>query len=246
MNREQITSTVQSDPITTDRIWDPLRPNLLPTGKSGQNEVKAFNCSHVAETNHIRTRAKSGAHIDSGYAAASLLGYTTTGFAFNDLPSRKGPRPVTLRGPLHIQCNGYGNPQHLDELTAAVLSWPYVESNLPNNSDSDTIPLRLEEAAAGYNFAAFISPREFGRVLTGAPTIYLALPLVCAHWAIVRGWAEPHYLCSYGLMPPGALVVYTPRDQHEASICYSLFLAAYTAAPKLTNSSGEPKPAPVN
>jgi hypothetical protein len=238
MNREQITSAVQSDPITTDRIWDPLRPNLLPTGKSGQNEVKAFSCIHVAETNHIGTRAKSGAHIDSGYAAASPLGYTTTGFAFNDLPSRKGPRPVTLRGPLHIQCNGYGDPQHLDELTTTVLGWPYVETNLPDKNSSNTIPLRLEETASGYNFAAFISPREFGRVLIGAPTIYLALPLVCAHWAIVRGWAEPHYLSSYGLMPPGALVVYTPRDRHELSISYSLFLAAYTAASKLSTAPG--------
>ena len=238
MNREQITSTVQSDPITTYRIWDLLRPNLLPTGKSGQNEVKAFNCSHVAETNHIGTRAKSGAHIDSGYAAASLLGYTTTGFAFNDLPSRKGPRPVTLRGPLHIQCNGYGDPQHLDELTTTVSGLPYVETNLPDKNSSNTIPLRLEETASGYNFAAFISPREFGRVLIGAPTIYLALPLVCAHWAIVRGWAEPHYLSSYGLMPPGALVVYTPRDRHELSISYSLFLAAYTAASKLSTAPG--------
>jgi hypothetical protein len=24
-----------------------------------------------------------------------------------------------------------------------------------------------------------------------------------AHWAIVRGWAEPHYLRSFGLMPAG-------------------------------------------
>jgi hypothetical protein len=246
MNREQVTSKVQSDPITTDRIWDLLRPNLLSTGKSGQNKVKTFNCSHVPETNQIGTRAKSGTHIDCVYAAPSPLGYTATGFAFHDLPSRKGPRPVTLRGPIHIQCNGYGNPQHLEGLTAAVLSWPYVESNLPNNSSSDTIPFRLKETAAGYNFAAFISPREFGRVLTGAPTIYLALPLVCAHWAIVRGWAEPHYLCSSGLMPPGALVVYTPRDQREASIGYSLFLAAYTAAAKLTNNFGELKPAPEN
>jgi hypothetical protein len=31
------------------------------------------------------------------------------------------------------------------------------------------------------------------------------LPLVCAHWAIVRGWAEPHYLTSFGLMPAGAV-----------------------------------------
>jgi hypothetical protein len=182
----------------------------------------------------------------SGYGAPPSLGYSTTGFGFHDLPSRKGPRPVTLGGPLHIQCNGYGDPQHLDELTTAALSWPHVDSNVPNNSSSDRIPLRLEETAAGYNFAAFISPREFGRVFMGAPTIYLALPLVCAHWAIVRGWAEPHYLCSHGLMPPGALVVYTPRDQDESSICYSLFLAAYTAASLLTNNSVDPKPAPGN
>jgi hypothetical protein len=51
----------------------------------------------------------------------------------------------------------------------------------------------------------FIAVREFGRILFEAFTIYLALPLVCAHWAIVRGWAEPHYLTSFGLMPAGAV-----------------------------------------
>jgi len=79
------------------------------------------------------------------------------------------------------------------------LSWPHVDNSLPNDNSSTTIPLRLEEVAAVYNFAAFISPREFGYVLIGAPTIYLDLLLVCAHWAIVRGWAEPHYLGSHGL-----------------------------------------------
>ena len=185
--------------------------------------------------NDVATRAESGGDIDCGYEPPPPLRYGATGFAFQDLPRRKGPRPATLRGPLHIQCNGHGDRQHLDELTTAVLSWPYVESTLPNDNCSNTVPLRLEETAAGYNFAAFISPREFARVLLGAPTIYLALPLVCAHWAIVRGWAEPHYLCSYGLMPPGVLVAYTPRDQHELSICYSLFLAAYTAPSNLSN-----------
>ena len=61
-------------------------------------------------------------------------------------------------------------------------------------------------------------------VLLGEPTIYLALPLVCAHWAIIRGRAEPPYLCSHGLMSPGAVVVYRPKDPHELFICYSLFM----------------------
>jgi hypothetical protein len=175
------------------------------------------------QMNDVGSRAESGGDIDCGYEP----------FAFQDLPRRKGPSPATFRGPLHIQCNGHGDRQHLEELTTAVLSWPYVESNLPNgNSSNPIIPLRLETTAAAFNVAAFISPREFARVLIGAPTIYLALPLVCAHWAIVRGWAEPHYLSSHGLMPPGVLVVYTPRDQRELSICYSFFVAAYTTASK--------------
>ena len=182
--------------------------------------------------NDLGIRARSGLDIDCGYEQ----------FAFQELPHRKGPRPATLRGPFHIQCNGHSDPQHLDELTTAVLSLPYVESTLPNDNSSNTVPLRLEDTAAGYNFAAFISPREFARVFLGAQTIYLALPLVCAHWAIVRGWAEPHYLCSHGLMPPGVLVVYTPRDQHELFICYSLFLAAYTAASNLSKGTNASMP----
>ena len=238
MNREQVTSTDQSGTIKTDRAWGLRSPGLV-TGEGGKNEVKAFNRDVGAKTNDIGTRTEAGPHIDCGYQPPPQLRYGATGFAFQDLPSRKGPRPATLRGPLHIQCNGHGDPQHLHKLTSAVLSWPYVETSLPDGNSSNTIPLRLQETAARYNFAAFISPGEFARVLLGAPTIYLALPLVCAHWAIVRGWAEPHYLCYHDLMPPGALVIYTPRDQHELSICYSLFLAAYTAASEVSYRAGD-------
>ena len=45
----------------------------------------------------------------------------------------------------------------------------------------------------------------------------------CAHRAIVRGWAEPHYLGSQGLMPAGTVVVYTPKDVEELAICTVLF-----------------------
>src|ERR1700741_370131 len=61
-------------------------------------------------------------------------------------------------------------------------------------------------------------------VLLGEPTIYLALPLVCAHWAIIRCRAEPPYLCSHGLISPGAVLVYRPKDPHELFICYSFFM----------------------
>jgi hypothetical protein len=51
--------------------------------------------------------------------------------------------------------------------------------------------------------------------------------LVSAHWAIVRGWAEPHLFSGFGLVPTGVMVVYTPRDEYERAICRSFFWVSY-------------------
>src|SRR5260370_36213340 len=139
------------------------------------------------------------------------------------LPLRKGPRAQTIRGPLHIQCNGYGDSKYVNQLVKEVLTWPDIELTPPFPNWPTTIPIRLIETATTKDSSAFLTAREFGRVLLGAPTIYLALPLVCAHWAIVRGWAEPHYLASFGSMPAGAVVVCAPRDEQELEVCYFLF-----------------------
>ena len=87
--------------------------------------------------------------------------------------------------------------------------------------------------AASSDPSAFITDREFGRVLLGAPTIYLVLPLLCARRAIVRGWAEPHYLGSQGLMPAGTVIVYTPKDVEELAVCLVLFSESYHLGRKI-------------
>ena len=127
----------------------------------------------------IGTRAQSGEDIDCGYEP----------FAFQDLPRRNGLRPATFRRPLHIQCNGYGDPHHLDELTAAICSWPYVERNPPLSSPSNTLHIRLEETAAGNDFAAFITPREFARVLLGNVCMESSL---ITRAAKVRAWVNKY------------------------------------------------------
>jgi hypothetical protein len=76
----------------------------------------------------------------------------------------------------------------------------------------------VAQDVATENPSVFITGREFGRVLFGPPTIYLTLPLLSAHWAIVRGWAEPHLSSGFGLVPPGVMVVYTPRHECEVAI----------------------------
>jgi hypothetical protein len=102
-----------------------------------------------------------------------------------------------------------------------------------------TIFVRLRQTAAERNPSAFIADTQFARVLLGAPTICLALPLICAHWAILRRWAEPHYLASYGLMPAGTVVVYTPRDAAELEVCTFFFEQSYRFACQAVNADRE-------
>ena len=151
----------------------------------------------------------------------------------HELPARRGRRPKTVRGPLHIQCNQHGDLKYLNQLVDEVLTWPYIESAEPFVTRSNTIPIRLMEMAASNDPSAFITDREFARVFLGVPTIYLVLPLLCAYRAIVRGWAEPHYLGSQGLMPAGTVVVYTPKDVEELAICSVLFSESYHLGRKI-------------
>ncbi len=142
------------------------------------------------------------------------------------LPNRRGKRPITAGCPIHIQCTDHGDDRALRDLMEEVMTWPDIETG-PLRSRADLISLRVDEDVATRDRSAFITGREFGRVLFAAPTIYLTLPLVCAHWAIVRGWAEPHLSSGSGLVPPGLMVVYTPRDEYEVMVCRSLFWVSY-------------------
>jgi hypothetical protein len=161
---------------------------------------------------------------------------TTTRFASEALPVRKGARPKTIIGPLHVQCNGHGDPKYLKQLLNDILSWPYVEPRPTSPNHLDRVSVRLQGIAATDDSSAFISGTEFARVLLAAPTIILVLPLVCAHWAIVKGWAEPHHLQSSGLMPAGTVIVYTPRNREELEVCYSLVFESYCFACKFVRA----------
>src|SRR5208337_2856288 len=143
------------------------------------------------------------------------------------LPIRKGKRPVTVRGPLHVQCSDNSDNMLLRELVEEVTGWPGIEASPLPVGGGGLVSFRIDEGLASDDLSNFINGTEFARVLFGAPTIYLTLPLSYAHWAIVRGWAEPHFSGSFGLVPPGVMVVYTPRDEQEVAVCRSLFWVSY-------------------
>ena len=109
------------------------------------------------------------------------------------LPNRRGKRPLTIVSPLHVQCSDHGDDKALRDLVNEVIAWPDIEAGPLPVGSADLISFQVGEDVATGDPSVFIAGREFGRVLFGAPTIYLTLPLICAHWAVVRGWAEPHY-----------------------------------------------------
>jgi hypothetical protein len=143
------------------------------------------------------------------------------------LSNRLGKRPITIRGPLHLQCSDHGDDEALRHLVEEVIAWPDIEAGPLPVGSADLVSLRVAKDVATRDASVFIRGREFGRVLFGAPTIYLTLPLSCANWAFIRGWAEPHFSSSFDLVPPGVMVVYTPRDEHEVTVCRSLFWVSY-------------------
>jgi hypothetical protein len=102
------------------------------------------------------------------------------------LPKRRGKRPVTIRGPLHVQCGDQGDDRRLHHLIDKVTAWPNVEAGPLPVGSGDLVSLQVGEDVATGDPSVFITGREFGRVLFGAPTIYLTLPLSCAHRAVVR------------------------------------------------------------
>jgi hypothetical protein len=83
-------------------------------------------------------------------------------------PARKGKRPQTIRGPLHMQCNGFGDLRYVNQLVYRVLNWPHIELSPPPVSPQDEIRIRLAKIAATGEPSAFLTAREFGRVLLGS------------------------------------------------------------------------------
>src|SRR5271157_5074436 len=88
-----------------------------------------------------------------------------------DLPRRRGARPKTIRAPLHLQCNGHGNPKYLNELIQEIRSWPDIEPNPPCIARPDTLSICLVERTIAQNPNTFIAEREIARVLLGPTSI---------------------------------------------------------------------------
>ena len=86
------------------------------------------------------------------------------------LPPRRGRRPTTIRGPLHLQCDDNRDDALLRELIQEAAVWPGVQASPLPLGGADLVSLRLDKKLAAGPAPSFITGREFGRVLFGAPT----------------------------------------------------------------------------
>src|SRR5258708_13270025 len=107
---------------------------------------------------------------------------TAESFASNCIPVRKGAKPKTIMGPLHIQCNGHGDPKYLKQLVDDVLTWPHIEPTPSFVTPPSTIRIRLEDVAASTDSSPSIIAREFARVPLAAPPISLPPPFPSPPW----------------------------------------------------------------
>lgn len=61
-------------------------------------------------------------------------------------------------------------------------------------------------------------------------SLHLVLPLASAEAAIEAGWAEQHPIARLGIITPGAVMVYAPRDAYEVDIVVGLVRTSYAFA----------------
>ena len=90
------------------------------------------------------------------------------------IATRKGIRPKTVRGPLHIQCDGSGDGGRFRELIAEVLSWPNVECIplLANSPDFISVHLKQGLGAITADIPASLnSVLDSSSALRGSSTL---------------------------------------------------------------------------
>lgn len=153
------------------------------------------------------------------------------------MPQRPGPRPSTTPTNPHTQLDQQpGDDQPRQRLIGQLANLPGVVWAGSMISVPGARALTLPHGPAQGPPDAFMIDTEFAH-LHPAPdySLHLVLPPAAAEAAIGAGWAEQHPIARLGIISPGAVMVYAPRDAHEADIAAGLVRASYTYA-----TGGEP------
>lgn len=148
------------------------------------------------------------------------------------LPVRSGPRPTTTPTNPHTQLDQQptdGRPRR--RLEAALAALPDVRWGPSRISVPGAVALLLDPGVAAGPPEAFLVPGEFAHLHPDPDhSLHLALPTALAEQAVQAGWAEQHPVARRGLIPPGSVMVYAPRDAAEADVVAALVRASWEYA----------------
>jgi hypothetical protein len=184
-----------------------------------------------------------------GTAEASTDYVSPQGETYEDLtvifPQRPGPRPTTTDDEPHEQLDQLGPVELWDELSKRAFGLPGVREDKSGYSFPETKALWLDPEMAKGPPEAFIFEQEFAHIHPRPnPSWHLQLPWELAVLAISAGWAEIHPVCWLGVAPFNSVMLYSPRNEDELEVIWSLVEESYRFAcgepQKFVN---EPRPA---
>lgn len=155
------------------------------------------------------------------------------------MPRRMGPRPTTTPSNPHTQLDQQPvDDQPRRHLIAQLGDLPGVAWTASLISVPGARALSLPRDAAQGPPEAFMVDTEFAH-LHPAPdhSLHVVLPLPVAEAAIEAGWAEQHPIARRGIITPGAVMLYAPRDAAEADIVAGLVRTSYAYATRAPASA---------
>lgn len=148
------------------------------------------------------------------------------------LPRRDGSRPGTTTVLPHSQADQQPTDNRfLSAVLTEAATWPGVVQGGSAVALPGARALHLTEDVATGPAEALMVGREFchGHSL-GDHSLHTMLPLPLADEAEAAGWAERHLLALTGQIPRTTVMLYAPRNDHEAAVVLSLVRASYDFA----------------
>ena len=118
-----------------------------------------------------------------------------------------------------------------DRLLDAVRRLPGVTVSASQISVPGARAFNLEDGAGDPQAFLVPSAREFAHLHPEPDhSLHVALPPALAEQAVRAGWAEQHPVARRGLIPPGSVMLYAPRDDAEVDVVAGLVRASWAWA----------------
>lgn len=151
------------------------------------------------------------------------------------LPQRVGPPPETQGHLPHSQLTQHGPDEVIQKLHDFCFAFPYVKNEKSGISVPGSRAMILEDGVP-CDQAAFMIGREFAHIHPAPDngSMHLMLPPDVARDVIAAGWGEDHYLVTQGQLPPGFIMVFSPRDEVELETVKQIVTRSYNFATRPT------------